>query len=311
VGFVDDGLTIKVVSGGADTNLRYWTNELHELEIGHDLPNIIYDLEVSNDYSAVVTGEGGWNGSADADTLRIFDAGGAELEAIKAPIGYVYSVVLSPDQNYAIASGFYGDHVVFKTDGLVYQDITQTKKKRTRDLAFSPDGSLVAAISTAGILLYAFPAGTCDVDDCQLDLLLTLSHPGSWSFSLAFDPTSNDDHIRLVSGSDGGTTKFWTITGLASDPSNPDVSVRTIESGDVYSVAWSADGDKVVAGESGDITVYDGSDAGALRILFRTVDAHAGRVNDVAFSPEGDLIVSGGADGTLKLWAYPDPPPPD
>ncbi len=36
-----------------------------------------------------------------------------------------------------------------------------------------------------------------------------------------------------------------------------------------------------------------------------------GRVNDVAFSPEGDLIVSGGADGTLKLWAYPDPPPPD
>jgi hypothetical protein len=72
VGFVDDGLTIKVVSGGADTNLRYWTNELHELEIGHDLPNIIYDLEVSNDYSAVVTGEGGWNGSAGASTTSPF-----------------------------------------------------------------------------------------------------------------------------------------------------------------------------------------------------------------------------------------------
>ena len=55
----------------------------------------------------------------------------------------------------------------------------------------------------------------------------------------------------------------------------------------------------IVAGGNGDITVYD---AGTLEILFQTVNAHAGRVNDVAFSPNGSMIASGGADGALKLW---------
>jgi len=55
----------------------------------------------------------------------------------------------------------------------------------------------------------------------------------------------------------------------------------------------------IVAGGDGDITVYD---AGTMDILFRAVDAHTGRVNDVAFSPDGLMIVSGGADGELKLW---------
>ena len=39
----------------------------------------------------------------------------------------------------------------------------------------------------------------------------------------------------------------------------------------------------------------------------QVVDAHTGRVNDVAFSPDGSSIVSGGADGTLKLWTFPAP----
>jgi WD40 repeat protein len=62
----------------------------------------------------------------------------------------------------------------------------------------------------------------------------------------------------------------------------------------------------IVAGGSGDITVYDSTD---LSILFQKVDAHAGRVNDVAVSPDGDgfMIVSGGEDGALKLWIVPPP----
>jgi len=54
-----------------------------------------------------------------------------------------------------------------------------------------------------------------------------------------------------------------------------------------------------VAGGNGDITVYD---ADTLEILFQNVNAHDGRVNDVAFSPDSSQIVSGGADGALKLW---------
>jgi WD40 repeat protein len=66
------------------------------------------------------------------------------------------------------------------------------------------------------------------------------------------------------------------------------------------------DGYRIVVGGNDTITVYDSTD---LSILFRNVDAHNGRVNDVAVSPDSSLIVSGGADGALKLWTLPPPPP--
>lgn len=50
-----------------------------------------------------------------------------------------------------------------------------------------------------------------------------------------------------------------------------------------------------------------------LSVLFRNLEAHRGRVNDVAFYVDSvnDIrwIVSGGADGDLKLWSIPAPAP--
>ncbi len=107
----------------------------------------------------------------------------------------------------------------------------------------------------------------------------------------------------MVSGTDSGKTKFWIIKDAATNPTAS--LVRTVDSGAVYALAWSPDGTRIVAGEGGDITVYDSTDLNDLRILFRNVDAHDGRVNDVAFSPNSSMIVSGGADGELKLWMLP------
>jgi WD40 repeat protein len=110
----------------------------------------------------------------------------------------------------------------------------------------------------------------------------------------------------MVSGTDSGKTKFWFIEKAATDPTAS--LVRTVDSGAVYALAWSPDGTRIVAGEGGDITVYDSTDLTDVKILFRNVDAHAGRVNDVAFSPDSSMIVSGGADGALKLWSIPPTP---
>jgi WD40 repeat protein len=116
---------------------------------------------------------------------------------------------------------------------------------------------------------------------------------------------------QIVSGSDGGTIKVWTIDLTDTTDTTAVVTVLPVASGAVYSLDWwsSPDGSTsmIVAGGDGDITVYDASmDLEApmyMNILFQTVDnTHTGRVNDVAFSPEGDMIVSGGADGVLKLW---------
>jgi WD40 repeat protein len=306
VGFVMNGEEVQVVSGGADASLRNWTLELSQPPVIRYLDHIIYDIDVVTDILA--TGEGGWNGHAGSPTLRLWKAFGSPLTETQAPIGFVYSVTVSPDKYWIAASGFYGDLLMYRNQpnteepyDLELFSTTITKKKRTKALAFSPDGGFLASASTGGIQIRSFPQG-CALDDCELDLHLTLSHSGSWSFSIAFAPHSTSERIEMVSGTDSGKTKLWIIENPATE--DPTVSVSSIDSGAVYALAWSPDRPMIVVGGNRDITVYDSTD---LSILFRNEDAHAGRVNDVAFSPNSSMIISGGADGALKLWEFPTP----
>ena len=165
----------------------------------------------------------------------------------------------------------------------------------------------MASASSGGIQLRSFPKDGCTSDSCVLELLLTLNHSGSWVFRIAFWPDNISGETKIVSVTDSGKVKIWTIKN--PETSERQVSVHSVDSGAGYSVAWSQDGDMIVVGGNGSITVYDPD----LKILFRNEDAHAGRVNDVAFSPGGSQIVSGGADGYLKVWDIPsiassDPP---
>jgi hypothetical protein len=313
VGFFADG---RVVSGGEDAYLRGWEWEdaapnLEE-RITQGLDHTIYDLAVWTHKPVVITGEGGWNGSANSDTLRVYDD---DLESIRfgitAPIGYVYTVEVAPGPapsgtvypEWTVASGFYGEIAVYRTDGLLPCATKATKKKRTKALKFSSDARLLASTSTSSrIQVWSFDQLTC-----ELDLRLSLSHSGSWYFPIDFAPGSTAADAKIVSGTDGGTIKVWTI----GEPGGS-VTVQSVDSGAVYALDWSPVGDMIVAAGSGDITVYDSS---TLSVLFRKSDAHRSRVNDVAFYVDPvtntQWIVSGGADGDLKLWSVParDPAP--
>jgi WD40 repeat protein len=297
VGFAGDGAGGEwIVSGGEDAKLRSWTLQLGETRVD-SLDHTIYDLESSRDGSIVVTGEGGWNGGTATDTLRVWSGDGLEA-GTGAPIGYVYVVALSADERWTLASGFYGEILVYETIGLQLHATQATGKKRTKAVAFSPDGGVLAATWKGGaIQLRSFP-DDCAPQACELDLLpVSMSHSGSWDLSLAFWPHSTSAETRIVSGSDSGDVKVWTIENLAD--AEPSVSVVSVDSGAVRSLAWSPDGSMIAAGGDRDITVYD---ADTLAVLFHETDAHAGRVNDLAFSADSSQIASAGNDGSLKLW---------
>ena len=67
----------------------------------------------------------------------------------------------------------------------------------------------------------------------------------------------------------------------------------------VLSVAYSPDGDRVVAGDgAGSVRIWDARTGEETAFL----TGHAGFVNAVVYRPDGKRIASGGDDGTVRIW---------
>ena len=114
------------------------------------------------------------------------------------------------------------------------------------------------------------------------------------------------DGSRILSGSRGGTLQIWdSSTGC-------ELSVLEDHTGCLYSAAFSPDGQHVVAAgedlalrlwemESAQQTGYFAGHASGHRPGFEG-SYPANGVYSVAFSPDGNKIVSGGGDWTIKIW---------
>lgn len=111
---------------------------------------------------------------------------------------------------------------------------------------------------------------------------------------VAFDPTGK----RLVTAGNDRTVRVW---DLASGE-----SIRNIVHGNEWVEAARFDsGARVVvsAGDDGMVRIWDAA-TGEPR---GTLAAHGGReLYDVATSPDGQLVVAGGADGSARVWRWRD-----
>ncbi|HEX9337280.1 MAG TPA: WD40 repeat domain-containing protein, partial [Pseudonocardiaceae bacterium] len=158
-------------------------------------------------------------------------------------------------------------------------------------VAFSPDGTVLAAGSDDGTILLE----RVDTADTRSPIILSqpIGHLNSVT-SIAFSP----DGRTLASGSDDGKIMLWDIV----NPRNP-TTVATLPTPDetVLSMAFSGDGATLAASADNHTISLWHTHTPATPGMFATLTGLT-NPSDVVFEPGGHMVVSAAADGTPVFW---------
>lgn len=174
-------------------------------------------------------------------------------------------------------------HVILWDVGTGQQKaILEGRGRPINHLAFSPDGSLLAACSRESYVLL------WDVGQQAPRPPLT-GHERSVT-AVAFSP----DGAVLASASKDRTVRLWDVATGGSI-----ARIDAARSGDVNGVAFCPDG-SVVASCGSERAVKLWSCEG--RELLTALKGHTAVIGSVSFNPQGTLLASSSLDGTVRLW---------
>ena len=325
----------KLASYGREEKINIWDAGTGEfIKILEPEPELntcdsawIHTMAFSPDSGTIVTGSRHGN-------IRVWDINKAQirLNFIANP-GGVYSVAFSPDGQTLATGGAHSED----TDGLQLWDLTTAKRMKTFKghpdrvyaVAFWPDGGTLVSYNAdntirfwelatgtslhitdhiamgAGALVYASHGKVLaclfrnrrsialwDPDTLNLIETVNIGLQGGIS-CIAYSP----DNVTFACGDTVGTLG---ILDAATGEQNHTITGAHGER--IGSLAFSSDG-RTLASCSDDrddkvIHLWHVS-TGDLK---GTLTGHADVVRDVAFSPSGEILVSGSRDGELRFW---------
>lgn len=255
-------------------------------------------------YKAVFSPDGKQLASASRDgTVKIWDlATGANTRTLVADSQAVKSVAWSPSGRLLASSG--NDGTIKLWDPASGQELRVLKHAWREGLVglvscvlFSPDGKTLAARN------WDSTVSLWDVNTGRESRTLPVVNAFAAISSLTF---SHDG--RFIAAADEGTKiKFWEVASdkLVRTLVSPPVEGMTIQ---IVSLAFSPNGRLLATGEvriadahreySGVVKLWD---LAAGRVLHEAV-AHVMDPDSLAFSPDGRLLATSGADGGVNLW---------
>jgi WD40 repeat protein len=301
VRFLPDGKTLASI--GADNTFRLWRaadgKSIHTLALGK-MP-----LAMSQDGSLVAACREGLNRPAWEETVELWDTNTGKIRyRLPGNQGSVSQAVFSPDgTTLAVTVG--------TRAGVYFWDVQTGKLRnswvepgdnvhaRVRDLAFSPDGKIVATgHEGCKVLLREVGSGRL------IRELGTASHvPGQseWAtgcFDIAFAPDGKS--ITAMAASENRICVWEVASGRETCSFKPPAPPRNNVSEDwLWWLAYSPDGKKLLsAGNDGVIRFWDPASGKELR----TLSGHAGFVSTLAFSKDGARLASGSQDCTVLIW---------
>ncbi|MCT2588801.1 WD40 repeat domain-containing protein [Streptomyces sp. N2-109] len=166
-------------------------------------------------------------------------------------------------------------------------------------VAYSPDGSLLAAASTDDGLIRLW-----DVDEPGRPRRIprTLTGHEAEVLAVAFAP----DGRTVASGSEDGTVRLWDISA-PERPAPLGAPLDAHEDG-ALTVAFAPDGRTLATGgDDGTVRLWDVRRPERVRQLGEPLRGHRDTVTSVAFARNGRTLATGSEDNTARLWHVRDP----
>ena len=299
VAFTADGK--RAVSSSWDGTLRYWDLEDHALIrqiAGHQNPVM----------SAVFSPDGKRLLSGGSDhTMRLWDLEtGAEIRTFAGHPDTVWDVAFSPDGKTALSGCTDGNARLWDVEsGKVLQTLETCPHGRAWTVAFTPDGK--QAITGGGNV---FENGANPVSSLRL-----------WDLATGKEIRKFEGHIkdvrrvaispdgkRLLSASFDGTVRLWELA-TGKELKKFDGPGNFVES-----VSFTPDGKRAVCsyGPAAVDAVYAEDPRCSLKLWdlatgneVKQFKGHTGPILCLAVSSDGRRLISGSADGSMRLWEMP------
>lgn len=232
--------------------------------------------------------------SSSDDTVRVWDRDGKpHIKKTLKHDGSVYGVSISADGQFFATASADKSVKLWNFEGELLDTLKYSAKMY--DVSISPDGHKIAAASAhKHVILWEKKHG-----QWQLNPKAKMEHTSSLQ-AISF----SHDGKTLASGSSDRLVKLWNVDNWTNK------AILKAHQDRVYAVSFSPD-DKTLATASADNTIrlwkIDNQTLSKQNSLELTeilkIPAHTNWVFDVQYSPDGKVLASASASGTVKIWS--------